>query len=183
MAGTKEYNKQVLDAAFKTYKQYIYDASEEVLRDWCEEMLYQAIVWRVKNPEAHNFTGNLLNSIVVGLYRDRQLISAYYSSGLVPKAIHPKMSKRIRRRYFFRRDYEGVSSAYLPEVKTNKGWGADDAEKFMMRYRPKGRNLFDIVVAYTVEYADWVQQQRGTTGIMQTWQQAKVTGMTFLKVA
>lgn len=183
MAGTKAENARILNAAFKRYRLYIYDETENALREWCEDMIYQATKWRIMNPQAHNFTGNLLNSIVVGLYRDRQLTVAYYSSNLVPKAIQPKMNKRARRSYYFKRDYEGVKSKYLPEVKTNKGWGADDAERFMMRYQPPGGNMFDIVVAYTVEYADWVQQQRGTTGIMQTWQQAKVTGMTFLKIA
>ena len=132
----------------------------------------------------HNFTGNLLNSIVVCLYREKSPTIAYFSSSLVPEAIRPKMSGPRRRAYVFRPDYDGVyGSKYRPEVKTNKGWGRDDAENFFESYIPNGRNLFDIVVAYTVEYADWVNQQRGTTGILETWKEAKSTGMTFMEVA
>lgn len=182
MAGT---NKQTLNQAFKDYRKYILDATEKELREWCYFLVNEAIKWRMRNPEAHNFTGNLLNSIVVCLYREKAPIVAFFSSSQVPQAIHPKMSKRLKRRYVFRpKDYDGASnSKYLPEIETNRGWGRDDATKFFESYTPRGGNLFDIVVAYTVEYADWVNQQRGTTGIMQTWQEAKSTGMTFMEVA
>lgn len=181
MAGT---NKHILEQAFKDYRKYILDVTENELRKWCFGMLESAIRFREQNPLAHNFTGNLLNSIVVCLYREKSPVIAYFSSSLVPEAIRPKMSGPRRRAYVFRPDYEGVyGSKYRPEVKTNKGWGRDDAEKFFESYIPNGRNLFDIVVAYTVEYADWVNQQRGTTGILETWKEAKKTGMEFMEVA
>lgn len=180
MAGT---NKDILDKAFKDYRLYICDKTEDTLREWCDDLLYNAVKWRKMNPEAHNFTGNLLNSIVVGLYRDGTCVYACYAAGQVPRAIRPKMTAR-RYAYHFRRDYDRVENTkYRAEVETDKGWGADDAERFLMSYKPDGRNLFDIVVAYTVEYADWVNIHRGTTGIMQTWQQAKVSGMTFMQLA
>ena len=181
MAGT---NHQIIENGIAAYKRYIQNTAEGELKKWCWEMLESAIKWREKDPKAHNYTGNLLNSIVVCLYRRKSPVIAYFSSSLVAEAIQPKMTARKRRSYKFRRDYEGwTNSKYFPTVKTNKGWGKDDAEEFFEEYTPKGGNLFDIVVAYTVEYADWVNQQRGTTGIMQTWQQAKVTGMTFMQVA
>lgn len=181
MAGT---NKQILDQAFKNYRKYILDTAEGELRQWCWKMLESAIRYRESNPEAWNYTGNLLNSIVVCLYREKSPVIAYFSSSLVPEAIQPKMSGPRRRAYVFRPDYEGVyGSRYRPEVPTNRGWGKDDAENFFESYIPTGRNLFDIVVAYTVEYANWVQQARGTTGILQTWQDAKDTGVTFMQVA
>ena len=180
MAGT---NKDILDQAFKDYELYICDKTEDTLREWCDDLLYNAVKWRVKNPEAHNFTGNLLNSIVVGLYRERACVYACYAAGQVPKAIRPKMTAR-RYAYHFRWDYDKAQNTrYKAEVQTDRGWGEEDAEKFVMSYKPDGHNLFDIVVAYTVEYADWVNMQRGTTGIMQTWQQAKISGMTFMQLA
>lgn len=178
-----ETNQQILDRAFKDYEKYILKTTERELRTWCWNILEDAIKWRQGLPEAHNFTGNLLNSIVVCLYREKSPVIAYFSSSLVPEAIHPKMSVRKRRHYRFSPDYDGANSKYLPTVKTNKGWGRDDAEKFFERYVPDGNNLFDIVVAYTVEYADWVQAQRGTTGILQTRWNAKVTGSRFMKIA
>lgn len=180
MAAT---NKEIIDRAFREYEKYIYDTSEKELREWCWDIVREAIRARAQNPQAHDFTGNLINSIVVCLYRDKSPVIAYYSSSLVPEAIRPKMRKRVRRRVFFNPDYEGVQSKYLPTIDTNGGWGKDDAEKFFESYIPNGRNMFDIIVAYTVEYADWVNQQRGTTGILQTWGKAKSTGMTFLQVA
>lgn len=181
MAGT---NAAILDKGFKDYYKYICDTTEKELREYCADLLEGAIKWRMVNPEAHNFTGNLLNSIVIGLYREKMPVIAFLSSGKVKAALYPKMSERKKRRYVFRPDYDGASvSKYMPEVKTNKGWGRDDATKFFESYTPGGNNLFDIVVAYTVEYADWVDMQRGTTGIMQTWQQAKVSGMTFMRLS
>ena len=41
-------------------------------------------------------------------------------------------------------------------------------------------DLFDIVVAYPVEYASWVEKQRSTTGILQTYAYAERVGTTFL---
>ena len=180
MAGT---NEQIISQALKDYEKYILNTTERELRTWCWNLLEEAIRWRQSIPDAHNFTGNLLNSIVVCLYREKSPVIAYFASSLVPEAIHPKMSVRKRRAYYFRPDYEGQESKYRPEVKTNKGWGKDDAQKFFERYVPDGNNLFDIVVAYTVEYADWVQMERGTTGILQTRWNAKMTGAQFMQIA
>ena len=158
-------NKSIIAKAVEQYKaNIIIPTMEKHLRKWCWEILDAAIKARQRNPQAHNFTGNLLNSIVV------------------PEAIMPKMKKRLRKRVFFKRDYDGEESAYLPTVETNGGWGRDDAQEFFETYKPKGNNLFDIVVAYTVEYANWIQMERGTAGILNTYAYAERTGKTFLKL-
>lgn len=176
-------NKQVITKAVADYeKNVIIPTMEKALKKWCWQILNAAILARQRNPKAHNFTGNLLNSIVVGLYRNKKPVIAYYASDLVPEAIRPKMRKRERRRVFFHRDYDDKDSAYLPTIDTNGGWGKDDAEEFFESYRPKGNYLFDIVVAYSVEYANWVQMQRATTGILNTLQYAERTGRTFLRL-
>lgn len=167
----------------KNYRKYILDTTEKELSAYCWRLLDSAIKNREQNDAAHDFTGNLLNSIVICLYREGSPAIAYYASSLVPEAISPKMKQRKRRRYFFRPDYSGENSAYLPTIQTNGGWGRDDAEEFFESYNPRGRNMFDIVVAYTVEYAKWVEVQRQTTGIINTHGEAKKVGLTFMQVS
>lgn len=179
MAG----NKVVLDKAFKSFEKQIIGAAEIEVKKYCWKLLQEAITARQQNPKAHNFTGNLLNSIVVCLYRERKPVIAYYASDLVPEAIRPKMKQRERRRVFFSPDYDGENSAYLPKVQTNGGWGKDDAREFFESYRPSGTNLFDIVVVYSAEYGEWVQLERATTGYLRSLQYAENLGRTFLKVA
>ena len=176
-------NKSIIAKAVEQYKaNIIIPTMEKHLRKWCWEILDAAIKARQRNPQAHNFTGNLLNSLVVCLSKNGQPVIAYFSSDIVPEAIMPKMKKRLRKRVFFKRDYDGEESAYLPTVETNGGWGRDDAQEFFETYKPKGNNLFDIVVAYTVEYANWIQMERGTAGILNTYAYAERTGKTFLKL-
>lgn len=175
-------NKRTVAKALEGYKVYIADCTESQLKKYCWSLLDKAIKSRQQAPGAHNFTGNFLNSIVVCLYREGNPVIAYYSSSLVPEAIVPKMRKRIRRRVFFSKDYDGEQSAYLPTVDTNGGWGKDDAQKFFEYYKPSGNNLFDIVVAYTVEYADWINYERGTAGFLNTLQCAENIARTFLEI-
>lgn len=176
-------NKAVIAKAVEKYKQQvIIPTMEAALKKWCRKILDAAIMARQRNPKAHNFTGNLLNSIVVCLYKNGEPVIAYFASDLVPEAIMPKMKKRQRKRVFFSPDYDGQESAYLPTVETNGGWGRDDAQNFFENYKPKGNNLFDIVVAYTTEYADWVEANRATTGILNSYAYAERTGRTFMRL-
>lgn len=171
---------QTISKAFSAYKKYILETVEKELREWCWDLLNAAILWRERNRGAHDFTGNFLNSITVCLYRKNAPVIAYYSSSLVPDAIRPKMS--APKRSYFKRDYEGARSVYKPEVATNRGWSRDDAEAFFESYSPRGKNLFDIVVAYTAEYAGFIEHERQTTGILQTWRQARNTGIKFMEL-
>lgn len=176
-------NKATIQKAVENYKkQVIIPTMEAELKRWCSHILDAAIMARQRNPKAHNFTGNLLNSIVVCLYKNRQPVMAWYAADRVPEAIMPKMRLRKRKRVFFKRDYDGEESAYLPTIETNGGWGYEDAQEFFESYTPKGNYLFDIVVAYPVEYSGWVQMQRATTGILNTWQYAERTGRTFMRL-
>ena len=174
-------NKDVIATAFQGFEKQILDTAEKELRKYCWSLLNSAIKSREQNDRAHNFTGNLLNSIVVCLYRRKSPVIAYFAADLVPEAIHPKMTRR-KNPYFFNQDYKGEKSSYRPEVKTNMGWGRHDAEAFFENYVPRGKNLFDVVVAYPVEYADWVETKRKTTGILQTKDDALKIGMTFMQL-
>jgi len=180
MDGT---NSAIINSAVRDYKLYIQDKTEETLREWCDDLVTTAVRERLKEPKAHNFTGNLLNSIVAGLYRGGTCVYAVYAAGNIPMAIRPKMSGPRKRSYVFRpNDYDGAkASKYRPEVPTDKGYGADDAERFLMSYKPKFRCMFEIVVAYTVEYAEWVEQKRSTTGVILTHENALRTGLTFMQ--
>ncbi len=177
------HNKKNIAKAVEDYKNsVIIPVMEAELKKWCWNILNASIMARQRNPKAHNFTGNLLNSIVVCLYKNSEPVIAYFASSLVPEAIMPKMKKRQRKRVFFSTDYDGQESAYLPTVETNGGWGRDDAQNFFETYKPKGNNLFDIVVAYTTEYADWVEANRATTGILNSYAYAERTGRTFMRL-
>ena len=92
------------------------------------------------------------------------------------------MRERKRKSYRFNPDYDGDKSHYLPTVQTNGGWGEDDARNFFQNYTPKGKNLFDIVIAYPVEYANWIEIKRGTTGIMRAYSWSEQVSVQYLKL-
>lgn len=175
-------NKAVIHKAFADYRKQILDEVEIRCRKFCTDLCQEAINARQNTDGAHNFTGNLLNSIVVCLYREREPINAYYAAQYVPKAIQVKMRERKRKSYRFNPDYDGDKSHYLPTVQTNGGWGEDDARNFFQNYTPKGKNLFDIVIAYPVEYANWIEIKRGTTGIMRAYSWSEQVSVQYLKL-
>ena len=173
--GIKDYYKQILNTV------------EARCRKLCSQMCVEAVKNRRTAPGAPNFTGNLLNSIVICLYRESEPRDAWYSSMVdgVTKAIRIKMRERPRKkRYYFPVDYDGgKGTSYTPQPIPIEGrWGVDDAKAFFQSYRPPGGHIFDIVVAYTVEYSDWVENQRGTTGVLQTKAFAERAGITYLKL-
>lgn len=177
-------NKHILDA-IDDYRKKIIDEVERRCRDYCQDLCWAAIDYRKRNERAHNFTGNFINSIVVCLYKERQPLTAYYASEqFIPKAIQVKMSanKKYSKRYDFDPDYEKDVSTYRAVIITDKGWGENDARIFFNSYKPKGKNLFDIIVAYPVEYADYIENLRGTTGIIDTYTHAEKVGVFWLKL-
>ena len=175
-------NATIIHNAIAKYKADIFDEVEKRCRKFCTDLCQEAIKARQNNEAAHNYTGNLINSIVVCLYRDKEPINAYYAAQYVPKAIQVKMRLRKRKHYRFNPDYDGDKSQYLPEVQTNGGWGEDDARNFFQNYVPQGKNLFDIVVAYPVEYGKWVEAKRASTCILQAYSHAEAVGVTYLKL-
>ena len=175
-------NATIIRNSIAKYRTDIVDDVEKRCRKFCSDLCQQAINARKSAPGAHNFTGNLLNSIVVCLYREKEPIDAYYAAQYVPKAIRVKMRARKKRGYRFNPDYDGAKSRYLPTVDTNGGWGVDDARNFFQSYSPPGKNLFDIVVVYPVEYANWIEAERGTTGIIRAYAWTVQAGVQYLKL-
>lgn len=174
-----------LDAALKKFEKQIREVGRRRVELWCHELVQAAIKMRLEDPKAHNFTGNLLNSIVVCLFENGSPYKAFYAAddGRVKSAIMPKMTARSRPYSFGKTgDYEGRPSHYTATVETNSGWGLDDAKEFFASFKPGGRDMFNIVVAYPVEYADWVQSQRNTTGFLETLGYARKTAVRFMEV-
>ncbi len=177
--------KAQISRAIADYHKEIINEVEKRCKTYCNNLIWWAIRYRKTAFDAHDFTGNLLNSIVVCLYKKREPQTAFYAAEKgIPKAISAKMSrdKRGRKRYHFDPDYSGAVSDFRADVETDRGWGENDARIFFNSFRPNGNNIFDIVVAYPVEYAEWVEEQRGTTGILNAYAEAQNVGMVLLQL-
>lgn len=171
----------IVDTAISDFKKEIENKVEQNCKTYCKEILDEALRWRTTQNLGHNFTGNLVNSIVVCLYKHGKPLEAYYASGKVKSPIRVKMTAG-RGIYRFPKDWDGVPSKYNPEITTDEGYGDDDAEKFFSSFRPNANNLFDIVVAYPVEYAEFVEMRRQTTGYMNTFNYAANVGLQYLTI-
>lgn len=145
-----------------------------------ERLIEKAIQYRESAPEKHDFTGNLLNSVVAVVYEDGKPIEAFFTKDKVNKPIARKMTRPNR--YHRKVDYEGVESNYTPEIQTDKGKGTIDAVDFFSNYVPQNKAKFNLVVAYTTEYASWVEQFRHTTGFAWEYDYAKKYGWRLLNL-
>lgn len=172
-------DKEIADA-LKDFQKDIYGQVRQKVYVFARDLVVQAIVERQNYPGKHNFTGNLINSITVCVYEDGKPDVAYYGGQYVPQAIRFKMT--APRHYHFTHDYDGDESNYDPEVKTNEGWGVDDAREFFQEYRPQRNSKFCIVVAYPTEYANFVENLRHTTGFTGTYMYARKWGVRMLSL-
>jgi len=174
MAGR---NQQVIDKAFKGYAEHIDKVVYSKLDNWCVEILRKAVFSRLNPVGGHNFTGNLINSIVVILYRrSNNTKTSYFASDQVRLPVRREISalnsrgKRRKNKVWLRPDWTGqYSSLQASElVPTDESWGQNDAVKFSKAWRPKNTNAdFSICIAYTSEYASFVEYERQTTGILE----------------
>jgi hypothetical protein len=184
MSGT---NHQIIRDAIAGYRAKIFDEVGKHCRQFCIELCQEAIRSRQNAPGAHDFTGNLITSIVVCLYKNSVAQDAWYASMYLKKAIRIKMRQRpVKKRYYFKEDYSGEeNTSYTPPAdspQVSGRYGVDDAKNFFHSFRPDGNHLYDIVVAYPVEYADWVESHRATTGILGTYDFASRVGVQWLKL-
>ena len=170
----------MVHSAISDFKKEIEDTVERNCKTFCRHLLQESIRGRESAPNKHDFTGNFLNSIVVCLYKKGVPVVAYYASNEVKSATIMKMT--FPKKYSFKKDYEGVESHYAPKVKTDEGFGVDDAKMFFASYKPDGNNMFDVLVTYPVEYAAFIELKRGTSGFMQTLHYADRVGITFLQI-
>lgn len=173
MAGT---NRELLKAHIDNHmEKVIWPRIRKNGIEYCNTMCRKAIQSRESAPNSHDFTGNLLNSIVAAMYEDKQFVYASYASdnGIAPP-IQVEMTQK-KGRYYFKVDYRGAKSSYSPEVKTKGTYGQDDAKKFVQSYKPKTKAKFEIVIAYTTAYATFVDMVRQTTGISLVYEQLAST--------
>lgn len=170
-----------VEKAFKEYKkETVFPYVEKKVLYTAELLIRKAVYYRNSAPEKHNFTGNLLASIVACVYKEGKPLRAFYASDKVIGVIDYKMS--APKKYTFKEDYEGTSSTYTPDIVTNKGLGEDDARSFFEEYRPEYNDPYCIVLAYTTEYADWVENKRRTTGFAYVYTDMEKNGWKFLQL-
>lgn len=173
--------EQDIEQALREFKKGILDDVDTRVGIFARAIITQAIIERQTAPGKHNFTGNLLNSIVVCVYKDGSPMIAYYPSQYgTAKAIRFKMTSP--RHYHFKKDYDGDESTYDPQIGTNQGWGEDDAREFFGEYNPGSKAKFYIVIAYPTEYASFVEAYRHTTGFAGTYAWAKHNGWNILQL-
>ena len=180
MAGT---NLQVVRKAFEDFKnKTMHDEIIKRLNLHCQNILVKAIRNRLRmsHTEGHDYTGNLINSIVVVLYQDGE-IADIWSAGEKGQIEKPKFRKMTARKrlYVYSNDYSRVSSRYRAEVPTNRGFADEDIQRFLNTNEPSIKEGFCVTVAYTVEYAEWVEIERGTTGFVRTerdaWKEFRIS--------
>lgn len=158
-------NKKAISEAFTEFKKQI---DHEILKElelFAQNLVVKAMEFREKNPQKHDFTGNLLNSIVAAVYRNKNFEKAFFSgeSGIRKPRYYEMTASHGN--YHFKIDYEGKTSNYKPTIETLRTKGLDDAYEFISTYSPD-INGYVLVVAYTTDYAEWVENQRATTGFL-----------------
>ena len=165
---------RAVNKAFKEFAKEIEEASMKWVREYARSIVYKAIEFRLNDQAAHNFTGNLLNSIVAAVYYNKEFKDAFFSgeTGIrQPRYYEMTASHKGNGHYHFKIDYEGKESNYTADIETLRRKGLDDAYEFISTYTPSIKG-FVIVVAYTTDYATFVEQQRKTTGFLSTFRYA-----------
>lgn len=159
-----------IEAVLASVEEKYLDALQVTLIAQCQNILEKAINFRESAPGKHDYTGNLLTGIMVGLFRKGKLIGAISPEdefGL-PSPVRTQMSHPYK--YFFKRDYEGGESKIKPPVVADTSLhGAEQAYKWIRRnYKTSRKHYFEILVVYGADYASWVEHERGTAGFANT---------------
>ena len=156
------------------------------------QVLQRALYYReqlVASDIGHNYTGNFINSIVCGVWKNGVNISILLGSKLVGKPpIMGKMTAKkdgSLRRYIFGEkfrdrmnttdgypegvngpDWDDASSTFLAGIRTNTSkQGMQDAMDFISNFKPHIRKGYVIALGYPVEYAEEMEKYRASTGL------------------
>lgn len=180
MAGTRTANRQVIKSFFKNIGRQVVQETGKTVNDtiyielakYCENLLLDAVIEnRRRNPNAHQFTGNLINSIVVILFdKSEGSIDTFFAYDRLKNPIRREMSALTTRgtlrknKIRFSPDWQNAESAYRPQVVTDESYGQDDARAFASSWRPSTGKQYEICVAYTSEYAEWVELHNQSIG-------------------
>lgn len=178
---SKDRIEEFVNAAWKEhYKDVVEPFVEKNIMEAAQKLVEEAVRNRESVVGKHNFTGNLLESIVACVYKDGQPMWAFYASDEVRNAVYVKMTKGKDRHFLV--DYEGDESDFKPNIETDQGLGRKDAIRFFETYKPDTKAAYHIVLAYPVEYATYVEQARGTVGFAMTYSYAKKNGRELLQL-
>lgn len=156
------------------------------------QVLQRALYYREQLTASnigHNYTGNFINSIVCGVWKNGVNISILLGSKLVGKPpIMGKMTAKKDgsfRRYRFGEkfrdrmnttdgypkgvngpDWSDASSTFLAGIRTNTSkQGMQDAMDFISNFKPHVRKGYVIALGYPVEYAEEMEKYRASTGL------------------
>ena len=156
------------------------------------QVLQRALYYREQltaNDIGHNYTGNFINSIVCGVWKNGVNISILLGSKLVGKPpIMGKMTAKkdgSLRHYIFGEkfrdrmnttdgypkgvngpDWSDASSTFLAGIRTNTSkQGMQDAMDFISNFKPHIRKGYVIALGYPVEYAEEMEKYRASTGL------------------
>lgn len=186
------------DVLLDQMQAYIEKKVESKCRELTRQVLLRALYYREQLTQSgigHNYTGNLINTIVCAFYKNGTLDHAYLGSKEVRR--HPIMAKMTNRKngmprtyYYGARfkahleksrakygekayvsghsgpDWDDTSSTYYATVKTNTNTSPDrDAQQFVSSYTPTVTKGYAIVLAYPVEYAPYIEKERSSTGM------------------
>lgn len=175
---------------------------EGIVRSKCRTLTLRickrALEYREKLTQSgigHNYTGNLINSIVCALYTDGKLDYTVYGSKLVGRP--PIMAKMTNKKdgggrtyYYGARfqehlakqrgkgrtnayvsghegpDWDDGSSSYFATIRTDTTKTPEaEVQHFVDSYKPAITKGYVIVLAYPVEYADYIENLRSSTGL------------------
>jgi hypothetical protein len=174
MAGISEAVEFAIEESLKAK----YDKMRTGLMRYCDIICREMVNNRLQNQNAHDFTGNFLNSMVAGLFERGTLIYAAFAfdkAGL-KAPIQVKMTRRRTGKggkrlgsYYFKVDYWGGESHYAPSVSTDQSYGQYDAYKFIHSYKPGRKSVFEIGVGYTTEYSNFIEFKHHSTGLIETY--------------
>lgn len=187
-------NTAIINKAFKGYAAHMDKVVYGELQKWCAEIIRKAVFARMNPFGGHNFTGNLINSIVVILYRkSTHTKENFFGAKISGKpaimreltSVNARGKQRVNNIYFRPGskfgdvDWSNQWSVLKAEnlIPTDQSYGADDAIAFSQQWTPTLGTDFEICVAYTVEYADFVEQQRQTTGYLEVLDFVDRTGI------
>ena len=168
-------NRTIVKRAFSEFYQEMNNRIYDELDKFCQNLLLEAVIANRRGaPGAHQFTGNLINSIVVIMFdKDGGIQTNYFAYDRLKNPIRREMSSRTTRgtvrknAVHFSPDWQNTpESIYKPEVVTDRSLGPDDAKSFASSWTPTTGAPFEICVAYTSEYAGWVEEHRKTTGFV-----------------
>jgi len=155
----------VIYAAVAFAEEKFLNEFQTTLEKQCYNLLESAILFR-DAAGGHNFTGNLINSIIIGLYRQGILQYAWIPADEfgIKEPIREQMTAPGV--YRFRPDWDGtMHSSYKPQMPADSSInGIAAAQRKLGEYKPSRNYLFEILVLYGADYASWVEMKRGTTG-------------------